>query len=70
MTTSEQWHVPLSDGNRSLGQCFTELKAIGLSQDDIPLMVKLVGNPNYDWLPGFDIFNGATDLPVIPHLIN
>lgn len=59
---SATWHVPLSDGGRTLGECFTELKAIGLSQDDIPLVVKLVENPNYDWLPGFDIFNGATDL--------
>ena len=62
MTTSDQWHVPLSDCDRVLGECFAELKAIGLSQNDIPLVVKLVENPNYDWLPGFDIFNGAADI--------
>ena len=57
MTTSDQWHVPLSDCDRVLGECFAELKAIGLSQNDIPLVVKLVENPNYDWLPGFEQYS-------------
>ncbi|OES24169.1 hypothetical protein [Alteromonas macleodii] len=61
-TITTNWHVPLSDGNRILGECFDELKAFGLTQDDIPLIVKMVENPNYDYLPFVNIFSGRTDL--------
>ncbi len=58
----KNWHIPLSKNHKILGECFDELKTFGLEQDDIPLIVKLVENPSYDWLPGFDIFNGATNI--------
>jgi len=57
----EQWHVPLSAGGQLLGAAYDGLRAIGLQQDQIPLMVQLVENPRFD-LPGFDIFPGATSL--------
>lgn len=59
---AKSWHIRLSDDDKILGECFDHLKSFGLSQDDVPLVVKLVENPKYDWLPGFDIFNGATDI--------
>ncbi|WP_353669646.1 hypothetical protein [Marinomonas sp. THO17] len=58
----DKWHVPLWEGQRLLGVEFDHLNSFGLNQDDIPLIVKLVENPNYDYLPGFDIFHGSTDL--------
>ncbi len=57
----EQWHVPLSEEAQLLGQAYDSLHAIGLQQDQIPLMVQLVENPRFD-LPGFDLFPGATSL--------
>jgi hypothetical protein len=57
----EQWHVPVSEEAQLLGQAYDGLRAIGLQQDQIPLMVQLVENPRFD-LPGFDLFPGATSL--------
>jgi hypothetical protein len=57
----EKWHVPLSADSRLLGHAYDGLRAIGLQQDQIPLMVQLVENPRFD-LPGFDLFPGATSL--------
>lgn len=57
----EKWHVPLSADSQLLGQAYDGLRAIGLQQDQIPLMVQLVENPRFD-LPGFDLFPGATSL--------
>jgi hypothetical protein len=57
----EQWHVPLSEETLLLGQAYDSLRAIGLRQEQIPLMVQLVENPRFD-LPGFDLFPGATSL--------
>jgi hypothetical protein len=57
----EIWHVPLSEENLKLGQAYDALLAIGLQQEQIPLMVQLVENPRFD-LPGFDLFPGATSL--------
>ena len=57
----EIWHVPLSAQTQTLGSAYDGLCAIGLRQDQIPLMVQLVENPRFD-LPGFDLFPGATSL--------
>jgi hypothetical protein len=59
---SQKWHVTLHETQRTLQDCYDELQTFGLSQDQIPLIVKLVENPDYDYLPGFDIFNGGTNI--------
>jgi hypothetical protein len=55
------WFVPLSRRDVTLGAAARGLAAIGIAQDDVPFVVKLVENPRYD-LPGFDFFHGATTL--------
>lgn len=59
---AKNWHVPLAHGPRILGEAYAELKEFGLKQEDIPLLVKLLENPEFDYLPGFDIFHGGTNL--------
>jgi len=61
MDRVRRWRIGLDRIDISLRQAFDELRAIGLKQDDVPLMVQLVENPDFD-LPGFDFFHGATDL--------
>ena len=58
----KEWFIPLSENDKTVGQAFQEMGEIALEQDSIPLIVKLVENPSYDYLPGIDIFSGATDL--------
>jgi hypothetical protein len=53
--------MPLSAGQRVLGDALAELKAFGLKQSDIPFIVKLVENPAYDF-PGIELFHDGTDL--------
>jgi len=55
------WYVPLSQGERVLGEVHAELRRFALRQDDIPFLIQLVENPKYD-LPGFTLFHGAADL--------
>jgi len=55
------WFMPLSAGQRMLGEALAELAAIGLKQSDIPFIVRLVENPAYDF-PGIELFHGGTDL--------
>ena len=55
------WFVPLSCADRTLRETSASLRAIGLQQDDIPYMVRVVENPQFD-LPLLDIFHGATSL--------
>lgn len=55
------WHVPLSQGDLTLGEGKASLDALGAEPEDIPLIVQLVENPKFD-IPGIEIFNGATDL--------
>lgn len=57
-----KWFLPLSQSDLSLGEAKDEMNKIALDQEDIPLLVKLVENPDYDFLPGVDIFSGATGL--------
>lgn len=55
------WHVPLSEGTRTLRQAHATLQEFALQQREIPLLVQLVENPRFD-LPGIEIFSGATEL--------
>jgi hypothetical protein len=57
----DQWHIPLADDARTLGDAYDSLRAVGLRQDQVPFIVQLVENPRFD-LPGLDLFPGATDL--------
>lgn len=50
------WHIPLSDGGMTLRQAAALLDKVGAMPDDIPLMVRLAENPQ------FDLFTGAVDL--------
>ncbi len=59
--TPEQWHIPLADDARALGDAYDTLRTIGLRQEQIPFIVQLVENPRFD-LPLIDLFPGATDL--------
>lgn len=56
------WFMPLSAGQRLLGDALGELKAIGLKQSDIPFIVRLVENPAYDF-PGIELFHADTSVP-------
>jgi hypothetical protein len=57
----EQWHIPLSQEGRLLGEAYEDLRAVGLRQEQVPFVVQMVENPRFD-LPGVDLFPGATDL--------
>jgi hypothetical protein len=60
--TPENWHIPVSVQEMTLGEAYDSLKKIGLRQEKIPFIVQLVENPRYE-LPGIEIFPGAADLP-------
>lgn len=57
----QKWFIPLSCRDRTLRQCYDELQAFGMKQEDVPYIIQLVENPKFD-LPGFDLFHGAVDL--------
>ena len=57
----EDWHIPLSDDTRTLGDAFDSLRAVGLRQDQVPFIVQLLENPRFD-VPGIEILPGATDI--------
>ena len=50
------WHIPLSDGTMTLRHAAAHLAKVGAMPDEIPLMVRLAENPQ------FDLFTGAVDL--------
>lgn len=56
-----EWHIPLSEGDATLREALANLQSLGAGQAEIPLMVKLVENPEFD-LPGGDLFHGRVDL--------
>ena len=60
-THVREWFIPLSESNVTLREAFSQMRAIALNQESIPLIVQLVENPSYE-LPGLEIFSGATDL--------
>jgi len=55
------WVVPLSRGDLTLRQAYAELRPFALKAEDVPFLVRLVENPEYD-IPGIEIFNGAASL--------
>jgi hypothetical protein len=55
------WVIPLSRGDLTLAQANAQLEPIALKADDVPFLVRLVENPEYDF-PGIEIFNGAASL--------
>jgi hypothetical protein len=57
----KNWFIPLSSGDKTLGQAYHELQSFGLKQNDVPYVIQMVENPKFD-LPGFDIFHGAVNL--------
>lgn len=64
MSTAEKvrhWCIPLSRGGETLGEAYAGLSTFGLKPDDIPFLIRLIENPEFDF-PGLDVFHGATDL--------
>ena len=62
-----EWFVPLSCADKTLRAASASLRKIGLKQSDIPYMVRLVENPDFD-LPLVDVFHGATNLQTHDYL--
>lgn len=62
-----KWFVPLSCADKTLRETSASLRKIGLKQSDIPYMVRLVENPDFD-LPLMDVFHGATNLQTHDYL--
>lgn len=56
------WHIPLSRGETTLRAAADSLACVGAMADDIPLMVRLAENPQ------FDLFHGAADLKAHDHI--
>jgi hypothetical protein len=55
------WHIPISNGDITLRMAQKSLREIGAEPEEVPLMVRLVENPNLS-IPGFTLFHGAVDL--------
>jgi hypothetical protein len=55
----EKWHVPLSNGNSTLQKGVESMSGWRLEPRDIPLIIKLVENPNYKTSK---LFTGAVNL--------
>ena len=56
---ANDWHFPLSAHRKKLFQILREMEPFKLSQEDIPLRIKLVENPK--WFTS-EFFGGAVDL--------
>lgn len=57
------WVIPLSRGDLTLRAARELLAPVALQPGDIPFLVRLVENPEFD-VPGIELFNGAVSLPV------
>ena len=57
----KDWLVPLQQGDVLVKDALLSLKALGAPQEEIPLVVKLLENPDYN-IPGLTLFHGAVDL--------
>ena len=56
---ANNWHIPLSQGeNPTLSKCLRSMDDFRLSQEDVPLIIKLAENPKYD----IGLFAGYVDL--------
>ena len=53
--------MPLACREATLGQAYESMRAINAKPLSVPLIIRLVENPEFD-LPGFDVFHGSTSL--------
>tara|TARA_B100001123_G_scaffold444697_1_gene594262 strand:- start:129 stop:731 length:603 start_codon:yes stop_codon:yes gene_type:complete len=56
---AEAWHPKLSSSRRKLNSVLKEMDSFRLHQENIPLIIKLIENPNYNTSK---LFGGAVDL--------
>jgi len=56
-----EWFVGISCNDATLEQILQSASHIAAGADEIPLIIKLVENPKFDF-PGITLFNGAVDL--------
>lgn len=56
-----EWFPPLWEENRTLREVYSELMAFGNDQNEVPLIVRLIENPEYD-LGGWGFFKGRVTL--------
>lgn len=59
--TWREWYIPLTVRHLTLRQAMDTASHLAASQNDIPLIVKLIENPKFS-IPGVNIFEGAVDL--------
>jgi hypothetical protein len=59
--TWHEWHVPLACDHFTLQQVLDSNQHIAAEQDEVPLIVKLIENPDFE-IPWVTIFNGAVNL--------
>ena len=57
----KDWLVPLNQGDTLVEDALLSLRALGAPQEEIPLIVRLLENPDYH-MPGLTLFHGAVDL--------
>ncbi len=62
-----KWHPRLDDDRRLLRDVYAEIKAIGLEPEEVPWIVRVIEEPEYD-LPGVDFFPGHCSLDVHDHI--
>jgi len=55
------WHIPFSEKQLTLAVAWASLKEVGARKENIPLIVKLIENPEFH-LAGLTLFHGAVDL--------
>jgi len=56
---AEAWHIPLSKGSSKLSNVLSSMEEFKLTQENVPLIIKLTENPNYFTSK---LFTGAVDL--------
>ncbi len=55
------WHISILENRISLAEAHASLNQVGAEKKDIPLIVKLIENPDIS-LPGVTFFHGAVNL--------
>ena len=48
--SAEEWHIPLTEGNKKLGAILAEMEPFKLSKDEVPLVIRLIENPKFNFL--------------------
>jgi len=56
---SEEWIVPLSEGDKKLSEAVSEMQPFKLEGKDVPFIIKFFENPKYNF---FNFFPGAVRL--------